>query len=276
MNLSEPRFVVKPVKAALHHSALAELHWPPAPATPELGEGEVHVICVSLNVSADRLAQLEATLCSEELDRAAKFRFQDGKEFFVAARGLLREVLGHYLRMPPEHIEFRYNPSGKPELAGDAANRDLHFNVAHSGADGVFAFTLRADVGVDLERVRAIPDMLQMVSFALSDSEKREWEKLESVEWRRAFFDCWARKEAFLKGIGEGLQRSPNEIEVPLRQSQPDEALSIVDRGSRVDGWSLRSLSAGDYAVAMAIKGQPTRVSRWAWQPQEAAVLATR
>jgi 4'-phosphopantetheinyl transferase len=274
MNLSEPRFGVKPVKVALNHSALAELHWPPTPATAEVTDGEVHVICVSLNVSRDRLAQLRATLSPDELERAEKFRFQDDRHFFMAARGLLREVLSHYLRMPAEQIEFRYNASGKPELAGDAANRDLHFNVAHSGADAVFALALHADIGVDLERVRAIPDMLQMVSFAMSDSEKREWEELESVEWRRAFFDCWARKEAFLKGIGEGLQRSPNEIEVPLRQSQPDESLSIVDRGCKVDGWSLRSLSANDYAVAVAIKGQPTRVSCWAWKPQNEAVLA--
>jgi len=274
MNLSEPRFVVKPVKVALHHSAMEELHWPPTPAIAELADGEVHVVCVSLNVSQDKLEQLKTTLSSDEQDRAGKFCFQDGRQFFVAARGLLREVLGHYLGMPPEHIEFRYNASGKPELGGDAAHRDLHFNVAHSGADAVFALTLYADVGVDLERMRAIPDMLQMVSFALSDSEKREWDKLEAAEWRRAFFDCWARKEAFLKGIGEGLQRQPNEIAVPLRQSQPDESLGIVDRGCKVDGWSLRSLSGGDYAVAVAVKGQPARVSCWAWQPHEEAVLA--
>ena len=177
--------------------------------------------------------------------------------------------------MPAEHIELRYNASGKPELAGTAANRDLHFNVAHSGADAVFALTLHADIGVDLERMRAIPDMLQMVSFALAESEKREWDKLEATEWRRAFFDCWARKEAFLKGIGEGLQRPPNEIEVPLRQSQPDEPLSVVDRGHKVTDWSLRSLSAGDYAVAVAVKGQPTHVSCWAWQPREELITAT-
>ena len=269
MNLSEPRFVIKPVKVATHHSALAELHWPPTPATAELPDGEVHVICVSLNVSPDRLAQLKATLSSDERDRVAKYRFQEGKHLFAAARGLLREVLGHYLGMPAEHIEFRYNQSGKPELAGGAANRDLHFNVAHSGADAVFALTLHTDIGVDLERIRAIPDMLQMVSYALSDSERREWDGLEAAEWRRAFFDCWARKEAFLKGIGEGLQRQPNEIEVPLRRSQPEEPLSIGDHGCKVDGWSLRSLSAGDYAVAVAVRGQPTRLSCWAWQPQE-------
>ncbi|HEX5220544.1 MAG TPA: 4'-phosphopantetheinyl transferase superfamily protein [Verrucomicrobiae bacterium] len=248
---------------------MAELRWPPTPASAELAEGEVHVICVSLNVSPDRLAQLKATLSPDEQDRAAKYRFQEGKDFFVAARGLLREVLGYYLGMPPERIEFRYNQSGKPELAGSAANRDLHFNVAHSGADAVFAVTLHRDIGVDLERIRAIPEMLQMVSYALSDSEKREWDRLEATEWRRAFFDCWARKEAFLKGIGEGLERQPSEIEVPLRRCQPEETLTIGDHGCKVDGWSLRSLSAGDYAVAVAVKGQPTRVSCWAWQPQE-------
>jgi 4'-phosphopantetheinyl transferase len=260
---------------ATHHSAMAELHWPPTPPAWEIAEGEVQVLCVSLNVSADRLAQLEATLSADELARAGKFVFENGKHHFVAARGLLRERLGRYLGLPADQIEFRYNPSGKPELTGAAAGRGLRFNVAHSGADAVFALTLHADIGVDLERMRALPDMLQMVSYALSDAEKREWDKLEAAEWRRAFFDCWARKEAFLKGIGEGLQRSPNEIEVPLHRSQPGEPLRVVENGREASEWSLRSLSVGDYAVAVAVKGQPTRVSCWAWQPQEELVPAT-
>ena len=275
MNLSRQGFATKPMDVAVQHSAMSALHWSPAQETAAIVDGEVHVICVSLNVSPDKLAQLKATLSSDEQGRAAKFCFQNGQHHFVAARGLLREVLGRYLGMPAEHIEFRYNSSGKPELAGAGATRDLHFNVAHSGADAVFALVLHADIGVDLERIRAIPDMLQLVSFTLSDSEKREWNKLEAREWRRAFFDCWARKEAFLKGIGEGLQRPPNEIEVPLNQSHPDESLRVVDRGCEVNDWSLRSLSAGDYAVAVAIKGQPTHVSCWAWQPQQELTSAT-
>lgn len=274
MNLFRQDIATKSMNVATQHSAMATLHWPPPPTYWGIAEGEVHVICVSLNVSPERRGQLQATLAPEELERAARFAFENGRHCFVVARGLLREVLGRYLGLPPEHLAFRYNASGKPELAGAAAERDLRFNVAHCGADAVFALTLHADIGVDLERVRAIPDMLQMVSFALSDSEKREWNKLEATEWRRAFFDCWARKEAFLKGIGEGLQRSPNEIEVPLRHSQSDESLSVVDRGQSVGGWSLRSLSVGDYAVAVAVKGQPTRVSCWAWQPREELVPA--
>ena len=269
MKLSEPRFVVNSVNTSVHHSALVELHWPPQSPAPELKEGEVHVICASLDVPGDRLAQLQSTLSMDELGRAARFCFQSGKHHFVAARGLLREVLGQYAGLPPRQVEFCYNASGKPDLAGGAARHGLHFNVAHSGADAVFAITQCDAVGVDLERMRAIPDMLQMVAFALSEREKREWEKLEASEWRRAFFDCWARKEAFLKGIGEGLQRPPGEIEVPLRQSDPEETLPIVDRGCEVNDWSLRSLSAGEYAVAVAVKGQPTRVSCWAWQPRE-------
>ena len=275
MNLSTARFGAKSSSTPAHHSVMSALHWPARPANVELIDGEVQVICVSLDVPEARFEGLKGTLCPDELERAGRFHFQDGRHNFVAARGLLREILGCYLDLPAEQVEFFYNASGKPELGGHGAETGLHFNVAHSGSDAVFAMTRLAAVGVDLERVRAIPDMLEMVSFALSTREKRDWEGLEPAEWRRAFFDCWARKEAFLKGVGEGLQRSPNEIEVPLCQSSKDEALRVFDCGDEVPDWTLRSLSAGDYAVAVAVKGQPTRLSCWAWQPREEMIAAS-
>jgi 4'-phosphopantetheinyl transferase len=248
-----------------HH--LSILHWPPAPPALKLADGEVHVICAALDIPAERIAQLKLTLARDELERAKKFYFAPDERNYVAARGLLREILGRYLGMAPEQVEFRYSATGKPELAGMAEGK-LNFNVAHCGDDAVFAITRNGAIGVDVERIRAVPDLLQLVAATLSEHEKAEWSKLDPPEWRRAFFDCWTRKEAFLKGTARGLSKPPPDIEVPLRPSAPEEVLEVVEHGSEVPDWSLRSLSAADYSIALAVKNSPAQVACWEWRAQ--------
>ena len=241
------------------------LPWPPCPGEVTLGTAEVHVVCASVDLSAQRLRELEETLSPDELDRAARFRFSRDVDRFIARRGLLRELLGHQLQMAPRCLVLSAGPFGKPALVTPGQERPLHFSLAHSHDFAVFAVSRESEVGVDMELVRELPDVSGLVSMVCSSREMVEWRSLPESLRLQVFFELWTRKEAFLKGTGQGLQTPLREVEVPLSPGDPDRRLPVFDGGRRVPDWSLRSFSTGSWALALALRCLPTRVCCWGW-----------
>jgi 4'-phosphopantetheinyl transferase len=239
--------------------------WPPFPTELTLGPAEVHVVCASVDLSGQRLRDLAATLSQDELERAGRFHFHRDRDRFIARRGLLRELLGLHLQTAPRRLVFSAGPFGKPALAKPPEDRPLHFSLAHSNDLAVFAVSREAAVGVDVELVRELPDLAGLVSTVLSGREQLQWQSLPEPQRLRVFFDVWTRKEAFLKGTGQGLQKPPQEIEVPLCRCEQDQRLPVFDGGRQVTDWSLRSFSAGSFALALALRRPPTRVCCWEW-----------
>src|SRR5436190_3484493 len=105
--------------------------WQPAGSDLRLGPAEVHVWRAGLVVDEAELERLAAFLSPDEHERARRFRLPELRRRFVATRGILRELLGHYLQSPPAHFRFQQNEHGKPFLAA-AHSADLRFNVSHS------------------------------------------------------------------------------------------------------------------------------------------------
>lgn len=254
----------------LQPAPLAAFPWPRLPVELTLTAAEVHVVCASVDVSGQRLRDLTARLSPDELDRAERFHFARDRDRFIARRGLLREILGVQTHIAPDSLVFFTGPFGKPALVPPSKGRTLHFSLAHSNDIAVFAISREAPVGIDVELVRELSDLYGMVSTVFSSREKGLWRSLPESQRLQAFFDAWTRKEAFLKGTGQGLQKPPREIEVPLCCFESGRELHVFDGGRHVPHWSLRSLSAGDFALALALKRPPTRVCCWEWpsEPQ--------
>ena len=156
-------------------------------------------------------------LSVDERQRAMRFRFDIHRCRFVAARGVLRDLLGRYTNTAPASIEFLYGPNGKPAIP----TRDLHFNIAHAEDRGVFAFTRVAPLGVDLERVRPVLEIMQIAERFFSPRELEEITRDSEEERNAAFFRCWTQKEAIIKATGEGLSAAVDAFEVfPSAKSQ--------------------------------------------------------
>jgi 4'-phosphopantetheinyl transferase len=171
------------------------------------------VAVVSLDVDA---APLRALLSPDERERAARFVFHEHRRRFIVARARLRQLLGARLGVGAETIAFRYAPAGKPALA--AGHRDLRFNLAHCGDVAVYAFADGCEVGVDVERERAIEDAEAIAERVFSPAERDACRA-------RGFLYCWTRKEAFVKALGSGLS-------CPLTE---------LDLSAAPQGWSVRS-----------------------------------
>jgi 4'-phosphopantetheinyl transferase len=114
----------------------------------------------------------------------------------------------------PDSLEFAYSAKGKPSLGGAFAKCGLEFNLAHSSGLAVFAVARHGMVGVDVEKIRPIPDLSTLSQRFLTPRECAEIERLSGGQAIGGFFRIWTRKEAWLKATGEGLTGLPSSIEV--------------------------------------------------------------
>jgi surfactin synthase thioesterase subunit/phosphopantetheinyl transferase len=182
-------------------------------AGPPAGD-EVHLWRVRLNVPAPALAALAATLAPDEQARAAHFLREQDRARFVASRAALRAVLAGYAGLPPECCRFGYTAHGKPFLLGPPALTRLQFNLSHSDDLALVAVACDRPVGVDVERIRPEVDVPGVGRLVFSQAERHALDRVPRADRLAAFFDLWARKEAYLKCLGLGFSGSPGQVTV--------------------------------------------------------------
>jgi len=201
---------------------------------------QAEVVVVSLDVGGEALGALAALLTPDERQRAARFVFERDRRRFITARARLRQLLGARLGVAPESLQFVYNAHGKPALARPQGARDLRFNLSHCEDVAVYAFADGAEVGIDVEALRVLPDADDVAMRFFSANERAAYQRLSLHERPQGFFNCWTRKEAFIKALGSGL-------------SHP---LDSFD-SSFIPGWTLRSFVPGPGLVgALAVQAE--------------------
>ena len=98
----------------------------------------------------------------DEAARASRFHFEDDRGRYIIGRAALRIILGLYLDLTPVKIHFRYEKNGKPEIDTPQDSRGLRFNVSHSGGLALIAVSSSGAIGVDIEKIHAKPDCLDI------------------------------------------------------------------------------------------------------------------
>ena len=238
--------------------------WVNPQAFAPLDGGEVHLWRASLARTPDSLHRLHATLAPDESAKAARYHFQKDRDHYVAARGLLRRLLGLYLARPPESLRFSYGAYGKPSLDGVPAAEDLRFNLSHSHELVLYAFTRGRDVGVDIEYMRADFAGEEIAARFFSEREVSMLCALPAEERTRAFFNCWTRKEAYIKARGEGLSHPLDAFDVSLIPGEPAALLGTRGDPLELTRWALHSLDAGaNYAAAAVVQGADCTLRLW-------------
>ena len=185
---------------------------------------------------------------------------------FSVGRGVLRMLVGRYLGIAPARVKFEYGRWGKPWLAGTLGKSGLRFNAAHS--DGLFlcAFTSEQEIGIDLERIVPVPELLQIAELAFSPAEHAALCALPAEARTQAFFDCWTRREAWLKAGGDGMAGPGGRgaARPAKRERRGDAGLS--SQGGAEDRWSVHAFTpASEYVAALAVEGPLSPVQAWQW-----------
>jgi 4'-phosphopantetheinyl transferase len=219
--------------AATHSSVVNELVVTGDPQAPAVDVWYAHLDTAGL---ADSLRPL---LSPDELQRADRFRFEKDHRRYVAARGLLRMLLGNYLDQEPAELAFNYAEAGKPSLI-QPNSPNLHFNISHSENAGLYAFSSSCPVGADVEWIRSVVEINELAARYFSVAECAALQAVEPAGREAAFFRCWTRKEAFIKALGTGLGHPLNSFSVTVDRDDPVKIEWARDDARAREKWTLQ------------------------------------
>lgn len=226
----------------------------------QLPTGEVHIWSVRLDPPAERVEALGRALAQDERDRANRFRFDRHRRQYIVGRGALRALLGAYTGTRPELVRFTYGPRGKPFLEGSG---DLFFNLSNSDEMALVGFVRGREIGMDIEFLKPMPDCEQIAERFFSESERVVLRGIPQEKKEEAFFNCWTRKEAYLKAVGEGLAAPLDSFDVTLVPGEPPRMLTLRGDAEAASRWWLEHFRLSpEYIGALALERQDP-AERW-------------
>lgn len=229
---------------------------------PEIGE--VHVWSARLISTQNKFEVFYGTLSTDERKRAESFVQERDRNRYIIARGILRELLGHYFGMAPEQVCLSYGAYGKPHLADSLAGSGLEFNLSHAANSAVYAFATRTQVGIDIEPLNKGLAWRELAPIVFSAREQAELAEIPEDEKAEAFLRGWTRKEAFVKGCGAGLSLDLNAFDVPLGRLENPSPVQLSNKPSNV--WWLCPIDPiADFVAALTVNGAPLRVIANHW-----------
>jgi 4'-phosphopantetheinyl transferase len=219
--------------------------------------------CISAKELSRQDESLAATLLSaEERGRVASFYFEHDRRCYLAAHAALRLLIARYTGESPRSVAIGNDAYGRPVLA----NSEWHFNLSHSGSLVLIAFSSTTPVGVDVEEIREIPDLMGIARSHFSTPEIEAINCLPPTQRTAAFFVIWTRKEAFVKAIGRGLSFPLRSFGTGLPQQPP----YLTDQHARIYAdWTLADVRPDERhlgAVAVHRPNIPINCRRADWQ----------
>lgn len=203
----------------------------------------IRICAFNLAAPDEVRARCREWLSRAEEDRAARFRFEQDRDWYVVAHGVLRYVLGFYCGIEPPYIEIEQDANGKPRLTKEAAgNRSIAFSLSHSRGRALVAVAEGREVGVDLEPIRNDVEHLRLAERFFSPAERRAIAGAPPGRQAAAFFRHWVAKEAVLKAIGVGLQFPLERCEVTIAEDERTASVRWRDAAGVESSWTVRFL----------------------------------
>jgi 4'-phosphopantetheinyl transferase len=234
------------------------------PAQPVASSTEVHVWRFPLDLPLAHVKRLAEALSEDERARAGRFLFESDQRRFTVGRGTLRAILGRYLGIPSGDLAFAYSSHGKPAVRHDTGGSDLRFNLSHAGGLALVAVALAREVGIDIERVREEFATEEIAAHVFSPPELATIRALPAAARCAAFFNCWTRKEAYVKALGDGLSLPLHRFDVSLAPNEPAELSAAAENSYEASRWSLRELQPGPgYVASLAVEGHGLETRCW-------------
>jgi 4'-phosphopantetheinyl transferase len=225
---------------------------PPQVQSGAMSDRPIDVWAVNLAGAAPFEGLADASLSEDERARADRFLFPSLRTDFVLARGLLRALLARSCGAAPAEVRFTYGPQGKPALANDPR---IRFNLSHSGGVAVYAIARDLDLGVDVEQHRPMPDLESIARRFFSPREQADLIALPPGLRHAGFFDCWVRKEAYIKALGLGLSLPLDRFSVSVAPDQAPSLLEVAGAPGEPREWTLAAFSPRPgYHAALAIR----------------------
>lgn len=198
---------------------------------------------------ADALAQLSL----RERARAEQFYSDDLRFRWLHGHVATRRILAQALGVAPSDVAYGEGASGKPFLVTPGGS-GLEYNYSDSGELGLLAVSTVGAVGADVEAMRRLPELERITERFFSVEEREAILSLPAAERHGAFHRVWARKEAYIKAVGDGLAHGLHRFAVTYAKG---DARFVQMDGSREEAraWTLAEVEVpSGYEAAVAIR----------------------
>lgn len=228
---------------------------------PVLAAGEIHLWKIHKQEHLDRYEVYWELLSDQEKKKAMHFRFYKDKSCYVIAKGVLRTLLGAYLKCDPTSISIKYAHNGKPFVFNEM---EIHFNVSHAKDCILIGFAKKHEIGVDVEYVDRPVEVELIARSFFSSEEVTQLLAIDQKYQNQAFYNCWTRKEAFIKALGEGLSFPLDQFVVSLDSIEDARLITTLWDLEEKSHWFLTSVVPCDnYVGAVALRGAIDSVTYW-------------
>ena len=143
----------------------------------------------------------------------------------------------------------------------------MDFNLSHSGDYALIAIARGRKIGVDVEHFRDELEIEKIARRFFSENENAELKSIHQDQQQIGFFNCWTRKEAYIKAHGLGLSLPLDSFDVSLKPGQPTALKATRPDSKEASRWTMLSLDVHPkYASAVAIEGRELDFNFWDWK----------
>jgi len=120
----------------------------------------------------------------------------------------------------------------------------------------LYTIARERNLGIDVELIQTEFAGDEIAKRYFSAGEVNDLYSLAPEERAEGFYNCWTRKEAYLKARGLGLQIPLGSFSLSLRPDRPAEFLAGVE-----PRWQLAAFRPAErYAAAVVYDGTPTSI----------------
>lgn len=229
----------------------------------ELPKQEIHLWHCRLDANTDSIEVFKRILSEDEKEKAAKFKFDIHCEQSIISRGILRMLLGKYLKKHPHDLEFGYTEYDKPFLKSASS---LQFNVSHSGNRAAFAFVQDVEIGVDIEKIKSDFEVMDIAQHFFSTHEIQSLLALPEGDKVAGFYRCWTRKESFIKAKGSGLSFALTSFSISLDADRAELLRTDWDTREKSE-WQVFAFEPEDgYQGALSVRKKSISVRHINWE----------
>ncbi|MCW8876727.1 MAG: 4'-phosphopantetheinyl transferase superfamily protein [Kangiellaceae bacterium] len=194
-------------------------------------------------------------LDDKEREQRSRFHFKKHRHQYLITRAMVRTILSLYAdNISPEQWAFAKNDYGKPCIANPLMETRLNFNLSHTENLILMGVTLDNEIGVDVEYLPRIGNMLDIANRFFSPLEIKQLHELPIEEQKERFFDLWTLKEAYIKACGMGLSIPLDEFNYSFRKGKINISFDPV-RKDQPELWQFWQVTpSNDYKASVAIK----------------------
>jgi 4'-phosphopantetheinyl transferase len=229
--------------------------------------GLVNIWKVPLLLPVGVITSFEKILSLEEIIKSRQFLFKKERDRFIISRGALRTILSSYLNEHPGKFVFGYGTHGKPFLTHPPTACNLKFNLSHSIDMAIIAVSPSTNLGIDLEKVRTLPQLKQIVERFFSQEECLFFESANSEVRERTFFQIWTRREAAAKALGLDLSAALSDIGIPFFSPGNGIRFEYLQNTARniqsgMNSWFIQDLQIdASHVGAICLEGESCEVA---------------